>query len=225
MGERFRELNTLAVELAKQARENAAELPVYIAGSISTFSPHNDDSREPPEKTSRANYRVQAEVLAEAGVDIIALEMMRDIAQTRYAVEATVSTGLPVWVGFSCKRAADGTVVLWDGGHTLAEALSQIPPLGASLVNVMHALVEDVEPALREVTAGWEGPVGAYPHSGKFIMPNWQFTDMISPENFARRAREWLDLGAQVIGGCCGIGPDHIRALKEELPATVAAEG
>lgn len=225
MGERFRELNTLAVELAKQARESAAEIPVYIAGSISTFSARNDDSHEPPEQTARANYREQAEVLAEAGVDLIALEMMRDIEQTRYALQAAASTGLPVWVGFSCKRAADGTVMLWDGGHTLAEALSEIPPLGASLVNVMHTLVGDARPALREVTAGWEGPVGTYPHAGKFIMPNWQFTDMISPEDFARRAREWLDLGARVIGGCCGIGPDHIRALKEQLPASVAAEG
>lgn len=225
MGERFRELNTLAVELAKQARESAAESPVYIAGSISTFSAHNNDSREPPEKTARANYREQAEVLAGAGVDLIALEMMRDLAQTRYAVEAAVSTGLPVWVGFSCKRAADGTVVLWDEGHTLAEALAETPLHGVSLVSVMHTLVEDAGPALREVVAGWEGPVGAYPHAGKFVMPNWQFTDMISPEDFARRAREWLDLGARVIGGCCGIGPDHIRALKEELPASVAAGG
>lgn len=224
MGERFRELNTLAVELAKQARESVAESPVYIAGSISTFSARHDNSREPPERTARANYREQAEVLAEAGVDLIALEMMRDIEQTRYALQAAASTGLPVWVGFSCKRAADGTVMLWDGGHTLAEALSEIPPLGASLVNVMHTLVEDAGPALREVTAGWEGPVGAYPHAGKFIMPNWQFTDMIPPEDFARRAREWLDLGARVIGGCCGIGPDHIRALKKELPASVVAE-
>lgn len=225
MGERFRELNTLAVELAKQAREVAAESPVYIAGSISTFSAHNDDSREPPEKTARANYREQAEVLAEAGVDLIALEMMRDIEQTRYAVEAAVSTGLPVWVGFSCKRAADGTVMLWDEGHTLAEALAEIPQLGASLVSVMHTLVEDAGPALHEVVAGWEGPVGAYPHAGKFIMPNWQFTDMISPENFARRSREWLDLGARVIGGCCGIGPDHIRALRQELLASPSTEG
>ncbi|HEX2728782.1 MAG TPA: homocysteine S-methyltransferase family protein [Rubrobacteraceae bacterium] len=224
MGEHFQELNTLAVDLAKQARDNAAELPVHIAGSISTFSPHNDDSLEPPEKIARANYREQAEVLAEAGADLITLEMMRDIEQTRYAVEAAALTGLPIWVGFSCKRTADGTVVLWDGEHTLAEALAEIPLHGASLVSVMHTLVEDAIPALREVTAGWEGPVGAYPHAGRFVMPNWQFTDMISPEDFARRGREWLDLGARVIGGCCGIGPDHIRALKNRLPANIAAE-
>lgn len=223
MGDRFQELNTLAVQLAKQARENAAESPVYIAGSISTFSPHNDDSQEPPEGTARANYREQAEVLAGAGVDLIALEMMRDIEQTRYAVEAAVSTGLPIWVGFSCKRAADGTVVLWDEEHTLAEALAGTPLHGVSLVSVMHTLVQDAGPALGEVADSWEGPVGAYPHAGKFVMPNWHFTDIISPEDFARRAREWLDLGARVIGGCCGIGPDHIRALKQELPANASA--
>ncbi|HET7481021.1 MAG TPA: homocysteine S-methyltransferase family protein, partial [Rubrobacteraceae bacterium] len=225
MGERFRELNALAVELARQSRENAAGSagPVYIAGSISTFSARHDNSYEPSEKTARANYREQAEILAEAGVDLIALEMLRDIEQAGYAVEAAVSTGLPIWAGFSCKRAADGTVVLWDGGHTLAEALAEIPPLGVSLVSVMHTLIEDAVPALREVVEGWDGPVGAYPHAGKFIMPNWQFTDMISPEDFAERARGWVDLGARVIGGCCGIGPDHIRAIRESFPSSVAA--
>ena len=44
---------------------------------------------------------------------------------------------------------------------------------------------------------------------------------MISPEDFAKEALRWVDLGAQVVGGCCGIGPEHIRVLKERLPARV----
>jgi S-methylmethionine-dependent homocysteine/selenocysteine methylase len=149
---------------------------------------------------------------------VIALEMMRDLEQTTYAVEAAVATRLPVWVGFSCKTTDEGTVVLWDGNHTLAEALEQIPPLGTSLVSIMHTLTEDMPPALREVTGRWSGPVGAYPHSGAFIMPNWQFIDMVSPEDFTTQAQGWLGMGGQLIGGCCGIGPEHIRMLKERLP-------
>jgi S-methylmethionine-dependent homocysteine/selenocysteine methylase len=218
MGEQFRELNIRAVTLAKQARENAADGPLSIAGSISTMSAWDDDSHGPRAEQARANYREQAEILAESGVDVIALEMMRDLEQTTYAVEAAVATRLPVWVGFSCKTTDEGTVVLWDGDHTLAEALEQIPSLGASLVSIMHTLTEDAPPALREVTSRWSGPVGAYPHSGEFIMPNWHFIDMISPEDFATQAQGWLEMGVQLIGGCCGIGPDHIRLLKERLP-------
>ena len=218
MGEQFRELNTRAVTLAKQARENAADRPVFIAGSISTFTARYDYSYEPRAEKARANYREQAEVLAESGVDVIALEMMRDLEQTTYALEAAVGTRLPIWVGYSCKTTDEGTVVLWDGDHTLAEALEQIPTMGASLVSIMHTLSEDTPGALREVTSRWSGPLGAYPHYGEFVMPNWQFIDTVSPEAFAAEAELWLELGAQLIGGCCGITPEHIRLLKERLP-------
>jgi S-methylmethionine-dependent homocysteine/selenocysteine methylase len=218
LGDRFRELNALAVELAKQARA-AAERLVYVAGSISTFSARHDNALQPQEARARANYREQAEVLAEAGEDLIALEMLRDVEQATYAVEAAATTGLPVWAGFSCKRREDRAVVLWDGEHTLAEALEKVPLSGVSVVSVMHTLVEDAPAALREVAGGWSGPVGAYPHAGRFVMPNWRFTDEISPEDFASEAEGWVVLGARVVGGCCGIGPEHVRALAERLPA------
>ena len=224
MGERFRELNTRAVALANEARENAAEGEVFVAGSISTFTARYDYSYEPRAERARANYREQAEVLAESGADVIALEMMRDIEQTTYALEAAVTVGLPVWVGFSCKTTEGGTVVLWDGEHTLVEALEQIPPLGASLVSIMHTLTEDTPAALRKVSERWSGALGAYPHSGEFVMPNWQFIDMISPEDFAAHAQGWLEMGVQLVGGCCGIGPEHIRLLKERLPARAPAQ-
>ena len=219
LGDRFEELNTRAVELAKEARENAAEGEVWVAGSISTFPAGNDLARVPKEKEARANYREQAETLAEAGVDLIALEMLEDLAQASYAVEATVATGLPVSAGFSVKRGDDGGLVLWSGENTLTEALETVPLSGVSLVTVMHTLVEDTPDALGEVVERWSGPVGAYPHAGRFEMPNWIFIDQISPEEFAREAVGWHALGARVVGGCCGIGPDPIRALAERFAA------
>ena len=218
MGEQFRELNARAVALAKEVRD-AADGVVSIAGSISTFTARYDYSYEPRAEKARANYREQAEVLAESGVDVLALEMMRDIEQTTYAVEAAASTGLPLWIGFSCKTTEEGTVVLWDGENTLAEALERVPLSGVSVVSIMHTLIEHTLPALREVTSRWSGPVGAYPHSGEFIMPSWQFIDMISAEDFASEAEGWLELGARFVGGCCGIGPEHVWLLKERLPA------
>jgi S-methylmethionine-dependent homocysteine/selenocysteine methylase len=58
-----------------------------------------------------------------------------------------------------------------------------------------------------------------YAHSGKFIEPNWIFNDVISPEDYASAASSWLEQGVQVLGGCCGIGLEHIQLLKDIVPS------
>jgi len=81
----------------------------------------------------------------------------------------------------------------------------------------MHTLTENIAPALEIVRQHWSGPIGAYAHSGGWIDPDWQFVNMISPEDYLAAAQRWVEIGAQVIGGCCGIGPEYIQVLKERL--------
>ena len=146
--------------------------------------------------------------------------------QSAYAIEAAVSMGIPVWVGFSCEISDDDSqvVLLRSKGETFAEALDTLLPIGGSLVSVMHSKIEDTTPALRVVQERWDGPLGAYPESGRFVMPNWQFEDVIPPKDFLAKAREQVQMGTQLIGGCCGIGPEHIRLLREGLPSHVSTE-
>jgi S-methylmethionine-dependent homocysteine/selenocysteine methylase len=219
LGDRVRALNRRAVALAQAAREDAAAgRPVAIAGSISGFRVAGI-----PAEQLEANYREQAELLAEAGVDLIALEMLYDVELAAPAIRAALATGLPTWAGFSCRVAADGTVQLLDGSpfaaglrHSLA-LLAQLPLSGAA-VTVMHTLTEEIAPALEIVRQDWSGPTGVYAHCGRWIDPDWQFVDTISPEDYLTFAQQWVEMGAQMIGGCCGIGPEYIRLLKERLP-------
>ena len=219
LADEVRDLNTRAVNLAKEARESAAEdRQVYVAGSVSiSFRP----DEEPSAGYIKSSYREQAHLLAEAGADLLVMEMMTDVEQAADAIEAAVSTGLPIWVGFSCRMNEDGSqvVLLRSKGETFAQALETLLPLGGSLVSVMHSRIEDTASGLRVVQDGWNGPIGAYPESGKFVMPNWQFDQIVSPEELLGRAKQWVQMGVQLIGGCCGIGPEHIRVLKEGLPA------
>jgi S-methylmethionine-dependent homocysteine/selenocysteine methylase len=104
---------------------------------------------------------------------------------------------------------------------TLESALDPILSLGGSLVSVMHTESEHVAAALAVVKRHWSGPLGAYGHSGRFVMPQWQFNDVISPEDYLKEADKWVSMGVQVIGGCCGIGPAHIQLLKERLPTQI----
>jgi S-methylmethionine-dependent homocysteine/selenocysteine methylase len=218
LGDRVRALNQRAVALAQAARENAAAgRPVAIAGSISSFR-----ADLTPAEQLEANYREQAELLAEAGVDLIALEMMYSVEQAAPAIRAALTTGLPIWVGFSCRVAGDGTVQLLDGSPFaagLSQSLGLLAhlPFGGAAVTVMHTRTEYIAPALAIVRQHWFGPTGVYAHSGEWIDPNWQFVDMISPEDYLTLAQQWVEMGAQMIGGCCGIGPEYIRLLKERL--------
>jgi S-methylmethionine-dependent homocysteine/selenocysteine methylase len=98
----------------------------------------------------------------------------------------------------------------------LAEAIGPVTEAGGALVAIMHSELDVVEPALDILCDQWTGAMGAYPHSGDFVMPNWLFDDVVDTEPFAETASQWVDRVA-VLGGCCGISPDHIRALALKL--------
>lgn len=218
LGDRVRELNQRAVGLAQTARENAAAgRPVAIAGSLSSFR-----ADATPAEQLEASYREQAELLAEAGVDLINLEMMSNVELATPAIRAARASGLPIWIGFSCRVAGDGAVQLLDGspfsaGLTQTLDLLADLPVGTTAVTVMHTLTEESAPALDIVRQHWSGPTGVYAHSGRWIDPNWQFDHTVSPEDYLSCARQWVEMGAQIVGGCCGIGPEYIRLLKEQL--------
>ena len=58
---------------------------------------------------------------------------------------------------------------------------------------------------------------GACAHSGRWADPEWEFDDSVSPEDYLSAAQQWVAMGAQIIGGCCAIGPEYIRLLRERL--------
>jgi S-methylmethionine-dependent homocysteine/selenocysteine methylase len=218
LGDRVRALNERAVALAHEAREHAAAgRTVAVAGSISSFR-----TRDTPAGRLEGSFQEQAELLAGAGVDLIALEMMGDVRQAAPAIRAAAATGLPLWVGFSCLIGQDGVVRAYDDSPfstALADDLAVLAdlPHGDVAVTVMHTLTEETAPALEIVGRHWSGATGAYAHSGRWADPEWEFDDSITPVDYLRAARQWVAMGAQIIGGCCAIGPEYIRLLNERL--------
>ncbi len=209
-----------AVAIALEARAEAGPArPVAVAGSLSTMRPirvgaDNAPLGNVPLDVARRNYAEIAGLLADAGVDLIVMEMMGDRGHAGAAVEAAVATGLPVWVGFSCRVDDAGEVRLYRRENdAFAPAIPEIMALGGSVAGVMHTPIAETGPALEVLRRHWPGPIMAYPESGHFEMPHWCHVDIIAPADFVGVARGWIDAGVRVIGGCCGMGPDHIRAL------------
>ena len=214
LGSEVRKINSLAVDLAKQARERVARSPVAIVGSICEWTSDLNPTWCSPEVVGQA-AREQAEVLAESGVDILALEMCERVELSEAVTDAIIGLGLPVWMGVSA-RTHQGQTELATASYadcSFEEMVKRISSYPVDIVNIMHTQIPDVDRAFEIVRRYWSGPIGIYPESGFFTMPNWNFVDVISPEDLVSEANTWVKNGVRLLGGCCGLGPDHIKAL------------
>ncbi len=223
-GDQVEAVHRGAVELARLARDNVAEQTVAVAGSISTEPPGFDrDAFLSPDKELAA-YREAAGFLADAGVDLIALEMIVETTHAARAMQAALETKLPVWLGVSCKKRDDGKIVSFDlTDLEFATVLDAVIPLGPTVVNIMHSEIEAIPEAIEMVRQRWSGPIGVYPESGYFTKPNWNFVDIITPADLVSEALGWVAAGVRLLGGCCGTSPEHIKALQAAMPELEAA--
>jgi len=201
-----------SVDAALRARDESGR-DVTIAGSISCLPPAFDTARYPNERVERAAYAELADRLAGAGVDVIALEMMQETHHAPLACEAARATGLPFWLGLSCRLGAGGELVGFDFPLVpLASCLDALLPFEPAAVTIMHSPIEAVAPALAALRGAWPGLIGAYPEIGDGTEPA-----RVAPVELARAAREWTEAGATIVGGCCGTTPDHVRAVALAL--------
>lgn len=209
-----------AVRIAREAADGRAA----VAGSFSVMRPMEPGVdrvkkyREWKEADARALMRRKAESMAEAGADLIMMEMMRDTDYSLWATEAAVATGLPVWVGISTEPGEDGKLTGFARPDCPLDSIARaMAGTGADVISIMHTLPNHIGEALKIVRRHWQGPLGAYPESGFFKMPDWQFVDIIEPRALADEAEEWRKTGASIFGGCCGTNPQHIKALSTAL--------
>ena len=207
--EHFDLLNRRGVELAAEARDQSGKSDVLVAAGISHWS----WGTHPTAEQLRINIADQAAIMTEAGADLIMLEMMVNIEKTAILIEESQKTGLPTWVGFSTEVDDEGVVRLWEG-ESLIDALEAIKPYAVPLISIMHTEVQYIDRSLDVLQANWSGPVGVYAHSGPYAEGKWLFDKTITPEAYAGASQRWLNRGVQIIGGCCGLGVEHMKALN-----------
>lgn len=217
-GDKVAEINRAAVEAALRARD-AADHDVVVAGSLShTVYLAGDQVPKAAEMPSEAevaeSFRELAGILKDAGAELLLLEMMYHPTRTPMALAAALATGLPVWFGLSARPGADGRLLSYysEADIALTTILDMIPARGVDAVGCMHSGAEITGAALAQIRKRFRGPLMAYPDSGYFEMPEWNFHDVITPARLERFYADWMEEGAQIIGGCCGLTVEHIRA-------------
>jgi homocysteine S-methyltransferase len=220
LADRAGEINTRAVEAALKARDDAScPHDVVVAGSLSHMVPVSEGTADvdlasvPPDDVCLEAYVELAGILKAAGVDLIMLEMMYHPGRVRLAVEAARSTGLPVWFGASARRGTDGRILSFHHADDVPlEEIADLIPAGVDVAGCMHTGAEVLGEANAILRTRFGGPLSAYPDSGYFEMPDWQFVDTIEPDRLGQFYDAWIQEGARVIGGCCGLTVEHVRA-------------
>ena len=151
---------------------------VAVAGSLSTMRPvgKGTDQRDPSVDLATipwaANLREAAELQAEAGADLLLLEMISDLEHGGLALEAALATGLPVWVGLSAgaaRRRADELPRRTARPSPTLVRHYAAQPIGA--LGVMHTSLPDTEAALPILLEQASMPVMVYPEAGYFQVP------------------------------------------------------
>ena len=208
----FKEINTKAAKLARKAAEDAG---VLVAGSIGPLGHMLKPLGLLEESEAEKNYRDQAAILSDAGVDILLIETQFDLVEATAAVQgARNASDLPIICSFSFDR---GTKTMMGVSPTkFAEALegSGISMIG---INCGKGLEENYA-CLQELSSATSLPIWFKPNAGLPIINQSGETEYsIFPEEMAENVHLWLKAGAEIIGGCCGTSPDHLRQISKAV--------
>ena len=206
-------MNERAVKLAVEAREHLNKDNVLVAGGISYWTWTNN---KPSLDELNASITQQAKIMADAGADLIMLEMMADIEKMMTTLKAAQASGLPVWVGLSCEPDQSQKMCLLDG-DSLEDTIHELKSYNPDVINIMHTEVEYVDQCLDILQNEWDGHIGVYAHSGTSIDGDWTFNNIISAEEYCAYSSKWKKRGINFIGGCCGVHTDHIHMMHREL--------
>ena len=212
-GDRVAEFNR---EAAQHARSQAGA-GRYVVGSVGPLGEfplplgrvHPDEMRDA--------YAEQVVALAEGGVDAVLFETLRVVQEAEIAIAAAKEhTDLPIMASMVFDRGDDGFITIM--GLSPAEAIERLQQAGADVVGANCGNgVEDMVAVAREIRSASSAYTIIHSNAG---IPSIRDADIVypeSPEYMAPHFAELARMGVSIVGGCCGTGPEHIRALTAAL--------
>ena len=206
------EIMKASVEIAKKARINTGREDAYIAIDIGPtgklLEPMGDLSFDRAVELFAETIKAGAE----AGGDLVLIETMSDSYEAKAAVlAAKESTDLPVIV----TTIYDEKGKLLTGG-TVDSTVAMLEGLGVDAIGMNCGLGPDLMiPMVKRMTEVASVPIVVNPNAGLPRTENGQTVFDVGPEEFAEVMGQIADMGVQVLGGCCGTTPEHIRKTIE----------
>jgi S-methylmethionine-dependent homocysteine/selenocysteine methylase len=218
----FEPLQAQACALVTRVRDESGR-DVAIAGCLPPLVASYHPEVSPSYETALASYRRIVAAQAEH-VDLFLGETLASTTEASAAAQAALESDLPVWISLTI---TDDTSITLRDGEPLAEGVAALRKLGVD-ARLLNCSRPEAISAAWEVFATGGGVTGAYANgftSIEGLKPGGTVDALearrdLSPEAYADFALGWVEHGASIVGGCCEVGPAHIRRLRERLEAT-----
>jgi len=205
------------VRLAREAAADAGRgEEVAVAFSI------NGDVDTPD---GRETIRLLARAFEHDPPDLILVETLTLVRSSTYAtIEALLDTGLPVWLSFRrCRHGVCGVYgEHWGGpeGDAFGRAARRFEEMGVGALAINCLPPDHVIGMLSWLRDFTDLPLGVYPNLGYLSAVGWRHEPGVGGAEYADLALRWREEGAQIVGGCCGVGPEQIAAARAALEPT-----
>ena len=205
----------LNVRAASLGREAVGESGGLVGGSMGPLGQLLKPYGPVEYEAATAAYAEQAAALHKGGVDLLVIETQFSLDEAKAALEgARAVTDLPAVVSFSYDRGMRTMM-----GVTPDAAAAMFRNLGADLIGVnCGTTLENARAVVQEYAAAVAGfPIWVKPNAGLPRVEGSKTVYDVTPSNMAEFARSAVELGARVVGGCCGSTPAHVRAIAAAL--------
>ena len=198
--------------VADGGREDSCAVAFSINGDV--------DSDE-----GESTIRLLARLFSHEPPDLILLETLTVVRPSLFAtVQSLLDTGLPVWLSF--RRCRHGLCSVygqhWGGpeGDAFGRAAARFEQMGIDALMINCIPPDHVDGMLSYLRDFTDLPLGVYPNLGYYTDEGWRFEPGVGSAEYAAMALRWRAEGAQIIGGCCGVGPSHVATARERLEET-----
>ena len=209
--DKVREINHKAAEIARNAIKAAGRDEIFVAGSVGPLGVRIEPWGPTSFDEARHAFAEQIQALVSGGIDLISLETFSDISELQQAVLAAreVAPGIPVIAQIAINP--DGKSLM---GTPLEWAMKKLDEWEVDVVGLNCSVgPQPMMTALPKIRATTNRPLCMQPNAGMPKLVEGRTFYMSTPEYFAEFTKGFLQSGVNIIGGCCGTTPDHIRAM------------
>lgn len=209
--EKVAQINRAGVEISRRAAAGRACVFASMGPSGKMLMMGNVSEDE-----LRRAFWEQAHVLAEAGAEAIVFETITDLAEAKLAVAAALDTGLPLVASmvFDSGKDKDRTMM----GAAPEQAAEELAAVGADVIGANCGLgIASYIPICQRLCAATNRPIWIKANAGLPEMIQGRAVYRTTPDEFAGHLPALVKAGASFIGGCCGTGPEFVKAIKMEI--------
>ena len=210
LAEQVKEINKAGVLLARAEAKEAC----YVAGSVGQIPFHALDSPVPGTKAIRRLFEEQMDALVDEGVDLLVLETFVSPKQAEIATKQALTYGVPIVVEIS--GVSGGTIGAGLDVRVLAQELEQ---LGADAVGINCRGPHDLVEAMELLAPVIKAPIAVQPNAGNPRVEQGEIalSYTVEAEVFNDYVVKLVELGANMIGGCCGTTPEYTAKVRQTI--------